>query len=321
MKKLASERAKDKYTLKSNAMNIKPQLPKRLTIELNNTCNHKCIFCFAHSEFSKRKIYPQIMRRNIVEKILLEAKENGIGIEELGLHISGEPLLYNDYSKIVSYAKKLGFKYIYMTTNGALGDIARFKEIFDAGLDSIRFSINAASRELYKEIHGKDDFEKVLKNIYMVSEYKKNNKNINLSISSVYTKKTKDELTEFKKKMLHLVDEVILIPVAYLDQINDCINDEYGLNIIEKYKELTACPFLFNSLFINAEGNVITCCVENGFKESIMGSIYSGETLKEIWYNKKFQKMRQNHIDKKFQGTMCNGCEFTKKGREVFINE
>ena len=58
-----------------------------------------------------------------------------------------------------------------MTTNGAMADPEKMKKVLDAGLDSIRISINAVDREMYKVLHGKDDFEIVLENIRFMREY------------------------------------------------------------------------------------------------------------------------------------------------------
>ena len=41
-------------------------------------------------------------------------------------------------------------KYTFLTTNGSLARPEIMKKVIDAGLDSIRFSVNAADREMYK---------------------------------------------------------------------------------------------------------------------------------------------------------------------------
>ena len=74
-------------------------------------------------------------------------------------------------------AKKLGIKRVYITTNGALANIDKVIKCIEAGLDSIKFSINAGTKESYKLIHGQDDFEKVFNNLNAIFDYKKKKKN------------------------------------------------------------------------------------------------------------------------------------------------
>ena len=61
--------------------------------------------------------------------------------------------------QFVKVAKDNGIKRVYITSNGALANIERVKETLKAGLDSIKFSINAGTRQ-HKLIHGKDDLKK-----------------------------------------------------------------------------------------------------------------------------------------------------------------
>lgn len=50
---------------------------------------------------------------------------------------------------------------MYLTSNGSLATPERIRAVIDAGLDSLKFSVNAPQRKLYAFIHGHDDFDKV----------------------------------------------------------------------------------------------------------------------------------------------------------------
>lgn len=60
-----------------------------------------------------------------------------------------------------------------MTTNGSLATPSVLSEIFEAGLDSIKFSINAGTAENYEKVHGATGFEKALEALEFVAEWKK----------------------------------------------------------------------------------------------------------------------------------------------------
>ena len=113
----------------------------------------------------------------------------------------------------IQLAKNKGIKRLYISTNGSLATLDKVKRCIEAGLDSIKFSINAGTKETYKTIHGYDDFEKVIKNIKEIYNYKVANKiNLDLMSSFVYTDLTYPEIDLFKKNYNFLFNEMIFIP-------------------------------------------------------------------------------------------------------------
>ena len=112
-----------------------------------------------------------------------------LGLEEVGLYTTGEPFLTKNIHEYIRIAKDAGVKYVYITTNGSLATEDKLVKAITAGLDSIKFSVNAGSRETYKLTHGSDDFDKVIENIMFVSNYRKsNNIDLKLMVSCVVTK-------------------------------------------------------------------------------------------------------------------------------------
>ena len=85
---------------------------------------------------------------------------------QVGFYATGEPFILPDLADYIRNAKDIGYTYVYLTSNGALATPERVREVIDAGLDSIKFSINAPQKKLYKFIHGKDDFDTVLEKQY-----------------------------------------------------------------------------------------------------------------------------------------------------------
>ena len=49
----------------------------------------------------------------------------------------------------------------------------RMEKAINNGLDSIKFSIHGGTNETYLKIHGKNDFERVIKNLKWVDEFRK----------------------------------------------------------------------------------------------------------------------------------------------------
>lgn len=304
---------------------MNPSLPKSLNIELNSNCNQKCVFCSFHGPYACNEPKLAMMDLEDVKKILDEAKRLGIGEKEVGFYLSGEVFLHKNFVEIVKYAKQLGFKYTFITTNGALATPEKMKEVLDAGLDSIRFSINAADRDTYKEVHGRDDFDKVVENIRFMNKYiKENNLNVATSISCVITKKTLGIQAKIREIFGELVEDILFIPVM-LDRLK---KDE---DFIQEYQIMDdsdseinkdfICPMLFDTMYISANLEVMPCC-EAYDDDCFFYDLKEDFDLEKAWNCNTYQKYRSIFLhgaDDK--GTICENCILRMKGAGRLVLE
>lgn len=71
--------------------------------------------------------------------------------------------------------------------------------VVHAGIDSIKFSINAGTVQTYKHIHGHDDFDKVLKNLKICHKLKMElNPNLRTIISFIKITLNEHEEEDFR---------------------------------------------------------------------------------------------------------------------------
>lgn len=317
-KESMKEHFKNRFAGVASSFSLKPPLPTSLNIELNNTCNQKCFFCPFHGEYAKHNLSPAVMRKEKAIEILDNAWKLGIGSKEVGFYLAGEPLLYNDLPEIIQYAKALGFPYIFLTSNGTLASLDKMKNLIKAGLNSIRFSINAADETTYKKYHGTDHFEVVKNNLIDLHEYViNNNVNISISISCVVTKETLGIQEEFKKVFSDYVDEIIFLPMSLSRSITvpEIIN-KYSLDYIDNapidYEYI--CPLLFNTMYISANCEVMPCCEAYDY-DCVFGDLKNDYDLEEIWHNSVYQKYRSIFVNKESDiGTICHNCPLRKGG-------
>jgi len=318
-RKTMREHLIERFGKKDNFLSYTPPLPNSLNIELNNTCNHKCVFCPYHGKYKTWNAKPSMLKFDFVKKILDEAKKNGIGSKEIGFYLCGEVFLHPDFVDIVAYAKKLGFKYTFITTNGALATPEKLKALLDAGIDSIRFSVNAADRETYKFIHGVDDFDKVINNITFLHNYiEQNNLNIATSISCVVSKKQGNEIVERMRDLFSdKVDDILFIPII-LDKLSDMCKakEEFGESDLDDrvLNKSYKCPILFNTMYINSEGCVVPCC-DAPYTNYYVYDLKKKFDLKEAWYSDGYRRLRSIFIDDADDsGTICKDCILRYKG-------
>jgi len=294
-----------------------PPVPASLNVELNNTCNQKCVFCPFHGEYAVQEPKAARLSPEFVKEILNQAKELGIGEKELGFYLAGEAFLYRELPEMVAYAKQLGFKYVFLTTNGVLATEERIKAVIDAGLDSIRFSVNGGDRKTYNEIHRTDDFDKVLANIRFLHQYRQdNNINLAVSLSCVLTKKTRNTKEDVKRVFSDYVDDILFIPVMLgrLKELKD-LKDEMEMQddtggIDPDY----ICPMLFDTMYINSFGKVVPCC------DAYDGNVEFADLNEKLdllgaWHNNAYKRYRSIFLENASDsGTICKVCVLRRKG-------
>lgn len=294
---------------------LNPPFPHNMLIELTNACNHRCVFC----GYQKMRRDIQTCDEELSKKLIHEAYENGT--REIGFYIIGEPLLYAGLPGMIAYAKRLGYEYIYITTNGVLASKPKMEELVEAGLDSIKFSVNAASPEIYKKIHGKDDFGKVRKNIEDL-HYMKQEKNLAIKIFLSFIKNewNKNEESLLFEHFGKLVDEVYVF---------DCINQggemdelvEMGIIDKENIKpgSTLPCDMVFNRIHITVEGYLSACCAD--FDGYLAAVDLHQMSLKDAWESTAMQDLRKRHLENDLKGTVCYNCIFNKKDAVYPINK
>lgn len=288
-------------------------IPKTLMLELTNSCNHSCLFCY-HKQ-SKRK--PTIMKPEFAMRIIDEAYE--LGVRKLALYLLGEPFLYQYLTDIIKYAKQKKYEYVYLTTNGVLANSNRMKEVIDAGLDSIKFSIDAIDKDNYRAVHGVDDFATVYNNLVWLYDYKViNNLSIRVYVSSVLTKYNKDMeaiCDIFKDKCDELVIVDLENPAGMIQNIVELlVNETQPLNM---HRRELPCSMVFNRIHVTAEGLLTACCAD--FDNNLVYADLNEQDLVKAWNNDTISYLRNKHLCGDVHGTLCYNCVNDEKKREAYF--
>lgn len=322
-KKVMREHMEERFSKAANYCE-NPPLPSSLNIELNSTCNHNCVFCPFHGKYAKNHPKPALIQKEMAFRILDEANRLGIGKKEVGFYLAGEVFLYNDLAEVIAYAKKLGFNYTFITTNGSMSSPEKIKEVLDAGLDSIRFSVNATDRESYREIHGRDDFDKVVHNIKFTNKYiKENNLSVATSLSCVFTKKTIGIKDDIKNIFSDYVDDIVFFPAV----LNRHVEDEDFMREHQLFDDSKVvddkdaiCPVIFDVMYINANLEVLPCC-EAYDSNCVFYDLKKDFDLEKAWNSELFVKYRKMFINKQgVKGTICDNCLLLKKGYDSIVD-
>lgn len=291
--------AKEKFVLY-------PSFPDAIKIEITARCNFKCSYCA-----SKYSLRPKgDIDKNFLFRILREAKV--IGVKEIGMFLLGEPFLVKELPEYVRYAKEeAGLEYIFITTNGSLCTPERMIPVLEAGLDSIKFSVNAGSKQRYEKMHGLDCFNNVIAHIKWLYAYRKKHslKKPMTCISSIFIKEYEEELESFRKRISSYVDDFYYLPLY--NQAGH-LNNRGPTRIVgnpgrlENMVPPVPCWVLFNAAKITWNGWLTACCFDHDTRFEIAD--LHKVSLLDAWHHPKFVRMRQQHLDRDFTHSLCAKC-------------
>lgn len=273
--------------------------PETISLELTNACNLKCVHCPSHSsdfkEFRQKIFY---MKYDIFNKLMEEIDSHGK--RSLALHKDGEPLLHPDLDKFLKRVKLKVDHHVYLTTNVHFLTKKITRQILDAKIDMVNFSIGSASEEFYKKVRGKN-FQKVLENIHsFLALTKSSDWKPHVCVQII-------DLPEFPEMQKEIADfkeywSNYDVNVTVWEKLNWGVLNSIKINI-KRYP----CGSLWKYLFVNADDTISPCCVD--WRHDLIVGNAESQTLQEVWQSPKLKKLRRIHIqnDEKLI-PICKNC-------------
>lgn len=300
--------------LKNQVLNVENELRpsfkgSTLNIEITSKCNEKCIYCKYYAQGLHTQ--SRMIDEDFFFRITKEAYE--LGITDVGLYITAEPLMNPKVYEYVDYLKHtVGFPYVYISTNAILLTPKNLEKLVTAGIDSIKYSISASNRESFEKHHGIDAFDKVYENVQYACEYRKlHNLDYKLFMFSIITRYNESEKDEILTKFSPYVDEIVFSNVISTYSVKGV--EEY-LSVLDHTESLTSgmsgtlpCKSLFNRIVVNEEGYLLSCCYDVNSKMTVVADL-NKTSLKEAVYSEEMTALRKKHLSDNIQNTICNYC-------------
>ena len=131
--------------------------PVCLYLETTNRCNLLCRTCPRTFEDLEP---PADMSWDLFTSIVDQFPK----IARVVLHGVGEPMMVRDLPRMIRYLKARG-TYVLFNTNGTLLTRRKGKELIHSGLDELRVSLDAAERDSFALVRGRDMFERIVSNV------------------------------------------------------------------------------------------------------------------------------------------------------------
>ena len=286
--------------------------PPSVKIELSRACNFKCKFC-SNDKLNGSK---GRMDRDLYEQIIKELYE--LGVNEIGMFYFGESFLNPYLEDAIRFAKKTGIAYTFLTTNGSLATPEKVAACMEAGLDSLKFSLNYSDAEQFSEITGMNEklFYTIIDNIKNAYKVRKEGgHNCGLFASYImYDGEQQRKMADIIEKLSPYLDEIYSLPLY--SQASRITNDEWHFSAgnrgrHENLVEPLPCWALFQEAHVNFDGTLNACCfaVDDDF---IMGDLRE-QRFMDAWNCSKFQELRNANLEKNITGTPCENCVCRKQ--------
>ncbi|OGS01073.1 MAG: hypothetical protein A2V88_15940 [Elusimicrobia bacterium RBG_16_66_12] len=296
-------------------MNAKLPAPKSVKIEISPRCNYRCGFCGLRT----RQVQPKNdMDLGFFKRVTKEMRE--AGVEEIGCFYLGEsfmnPKLLID---CITYLKsELKMPYVFLTSNASLSKAADVEACMKAGLDSLKWSINAADDEQFTKIMGVSAklFHTALENVKAAYEMRKaKGYKTGLYASSIKYDGAQQVKMEalLDKSVRPYVDQHYWLPLYSMGAFATQREAELGYRPtagnqgrLGALREPLPCWSAFTEGHVTAEGKLSACCFD-ATANWTMGDLHKLSFM-DAWNSESFVKLRAAHLKKDVKGTVCENC-------------
>ncbi len=265
--------------------------PQAVHIEITNHCNLKCLMC-PHGVMERQKGF---MEESLFRKIIGELAGRKLLLENVALMGLGEPLLHKGFESFAKIAAQAGIPNLYASTNAALLDEKRARQIIEDGaLSRLIISLDGASKETFEKIRVGANFESIEGNVRRFFKLKKSLRKTRpmTTLQILCMPETEHEVDEFCRiwePRLNPEDEIL---IKEADTFGGLVDARRPNSDVEPQKRY-ACRQLYKDLSISWDGRVTVCC-KDVFYQLAVGNAKE-MSLKELWTSKKWQNIRAMH--------------------------
>jgi MoaA/NifB/PqqE/SkfB family radical SAM enzyme len=296
-------------------LKAKPPAPKSVKIEISPRCNYRCGFCALRT----REVQPKWdMDFNLFKRVTREMRE--AGVQEIGVFYLGEsfmnPRLLVD---CITYLKReLTMPYVFLTSNASMAFPEAVEECMKAGLDSLKWSMNAADEEQFEQVMGVAPklFHRALDNVRAAWDVRRaGGYKTGLYASSIRYDGAQQEKMErlLGERVRPYVDQHYWLPLYSMGAFATTREAELGYRPtagnqgrIGALREPLPCWSAFTEGHVTAEGKLSACCFD-ATANWTMGDL-NKVSFMDAWNSQPFVTLREAHLKKDVRGTVCQAC-------------
>ena len=243
-------------------------------------------------------------------RIIDQFSNMGWHLKCLQYHGNGEPLLNNDLSRMVTYARKKNVAdVIRIITNGIRLTRTMLSQLIDAGVDEIHISLDMVDRRRYKDVKGKDKIEKVLSHVNNAINMAERLKSFQLFIKFFDSQKGIIKKNAYGCKDSDAEAVLSQFKEVALSSTHVALKSQTLVKVFDRSKiSNTACEIPFYLSYFRHNGLVSVCCSD------ITGNLIYGDLMKshfiDIYNSNELMKIRCAHLNERLEDyPICQHCQ------------
>jgi sulfatase maturation enzyme AslB (radical SAM superfamily) len=240
-----------------------PNQPRYIQLETILGCDADCPFC------PQKKIdrKPVIMPDSIWKKIVEDTRGLGITYRPF---LQNEALLDKRLPQIVAYIKEDQTARAEINTNGSLLDERRSTRLIEAGIDLVRFSIDAFSPETFAMCRVGLDYQTVVDNINrFITIAGRQHGRVVTEVRMIDMDANKHEQQDFIDYWSERADRALIVPLYHWPW-------DDGVEMVRK-----PCVKMREEMFFYSDGRAVLCCWDIAGR-AVIGDV-TKERVLDIW--------------------------------------
>ena len=295
--------------------------PLLIQVQTQSFCNGQCSVC--PYPLVSQNLPQGRMEWELFTKIADESAAEPL-LSTFVCMLQNEPLLDKRILDCVKYFKSISkYKRSKIVTNGELLDRYSLPDIIQSHLDILTVSLNAQSKDVYREINQGLDYDRVVANIsaLLSNETTKRKLTIGFLNTKFNPLEINAALPYWRKKGVKTRVIDVSNRAGSLDgyekfrpekkyQGNGYLS-KLRLRSIWSLKPRVGCSLPFHQMNILFNGDVIVCC-QDWNRDTVVGNVHNS-SLKEIWNSEKMNQIRRSIMRKRYNEVKsCQACSLAR---------
>jgi radical SAM protein with 4Fe4S-binding SPASM domain len=293
-------------------LELERDYPVQLDIELNVSCNLKCPMCTWSAEVTHGEGKKSWMDFEFYKHIVEGGMQHGL--RAVNLNYVNEPLVRRDLPKFVKFARDVGVLEVMFNTNGLLLTDDFTRELIEAGLTKLSFSIDAFSPETYNIVRVGGDYNKLIQIIHRFLEIRAE-MGSRLPLLKLTFLKMSANAHELEDFLNYWEDKADLFSIQNLhNPFEGELREQKNVYFVNGPPstrvptEIPRCSSPFQRMTVRTNGNVLPCCNMRAADSLVMGNAHKDDVY-TIWNSDEMKKIRAMHKEYRYyENPICKAC-------------
>ena len=282
--------------------------PRSAKIEITANCNYQCGFCVKSLRPDKGT-----MDRALYSRVIRDMR--AAGVEELGVFYIGESFTCKWLPEAIIEAKAVGFPYVFLTTNGSAATPTRVLECLDAGLDSLKFSLNFVDADQLHEVANVNGrfWRRAIDNLKAARELRDSGKyKCGLYASSIaFDGEQGRKMRALVEEIAPYVDEHYWLPLYGMGGASKAVGwkpQPGNPGRLDAMRDPLPCWAVFTEAHITVDGKLAACCFGSGSDGDLVMADLTQTDFMAGWNSEQYQALRRAHLARDVSRTACREC-------------